>query len=178
MSRAWGNAILEGMRARGLVVPASTLPSPPSPRPAKRARPPASDPGSPDLPWEFTIDGAPRTKKNHGRRIWSRRLNRAVHLPSEAHEEWHDATLVQLAPLVAARAGLPIRGVVHVCALFYRHAIVGDLVGFEQALGDLLEHAGIIGNDRQIVSWDGTRLLKDAARPRIEVRIAPAQGGT
>ena len=31
--------------------------------------------------------------------------------------------------------------------------------------------AGIIEDDVQIVSWDGSRLAKDAARPRIEVTV-------
>ena len=39
------------------------------------------------------------------------------------------------------------------------------------ALADALEEAGIVENDRLIVSWDGSRLLKDAATPRIEVML-------
>lgn len=56
-------------------------------------------------------------------------------------------------------------------ALIYRHAAVGDAVGYYQAVGDLLELAGAVANDRWIVSWDGSRLLKDPGRPRVEIEL-------
>lgn len=36
---------------------------------------------------------------------------------------------------------------------------------------DWLQRAGVLANDRQIASWDGSRLDKDASRPRVEVAI-------
>ena len=122
---------------------------------------------------QFTLSGAPRTKKNHGRRIW--RGGRAFHVPSEAHEHWHKAACRQAwvirEELRQAGVELPICGDVHVRAIFYRDAKRGDLNGYMQSLGDWLEDVQIIRNDRQIVSWDGTRLEKDPERPRIEVEI-------
>ena len=56
-------------------------------------------------------------------------------------------------------------------ALLYRDALIGDAAGYYQALADWLESSGVIVNDRLIVQWDGSRLLKDAARPRIEVTL-------
>jgi len=136
---------------------------------------------------------APRTKKSH---------NRVVHvkakgggrgftkvLPSAAHEEWFKVALQESllvkAALVAAGVELPITHKVNCRAIFYREANTGDAVGYYQALGDLLQEqvinddrkvtrkgAGIIVNDAQIVSWDGSRLLKDAANPRIEVELS------
>ena len=118
----------------------------------------------------FTIPGAPRTKKNHGRRI--KRGNMIYHVQSVAHEEWNAAMQLWLAKVrTGCPFGLPLGTPVHVSALFYRHADVGDLNGYQQALGDALEQGRIIANDKLIHSWDGTRLLKDAARPRIEVQI-------
>jgi len=121
----------------------------------------------------FTILGPPRTKKNHNRLVRAGRRYRV--LPSAAHERWYERAWVQA---VAFRSGqlalgrkLPLAGPVHVRAIFYRDRRIGDLVGYQQALGDLLERAGIIENDRQIVSWDGTRLEVDRERPRIEVGI-------
>lgn len=123
---------------------------------------------------QFTVPGTPRTKKNHGRRIWRR--GRAFHVPSEAHEHWHDAACrhawVIREELRRAGAELPICEEVHVRAIFWRDARRGDLNGYMQALGDWLQDVQIIMNDRQIVSWDGTRLEKDAERPRIEVEIS------
>lgn len=81
---------------------------------------------------------------------------------------------------------LPIKGLVSIRALFYRERNSGDLLGFEEALADWMQvprmskrnpgklsrdGAGIIEDDRQIVSWDGSRPFKDAEHPRIEVRI-------
>ncbi len=47
-----------------------------------------------------------------------------------------------------------------------------DLLGLEQATADILQKAGIIDNDRNIVSWDGSRIVGvDKKRPRAEVEI-------
>ncbi len=123
---------------------------------------------------QFVLLGAPRTKKNHGRVIV--RGDRRFHVQSEAHEKWHDEAMVRLVTLratwLAARIPLPIAEPVHVQAMFWRDRRSGDLVGFQQALGDLLQDAGIIADDKLIESWDGTRLnTKVALTPRIEVEI-------
>ena len=119
---------------------------------------------------EFTIPGAPRTKKNHSRIVWSG--NRPRLLPSEAHEEWFNAAIWTIKPaIIDHHNSLPIRCDVNVTATFYRDRNTGDANGYYQALADLLEKAGVVENDRQIVSWDGSRLRKDAENPRIEVSI-------
>jgi hypothetical protein len=133
----------------------------------------------------LVIVGAPRTKKNSQRVLRFGKFNKVV--PSAAAMEWSDEAARQLREQWSGRA--PIAGAVHVRAVFYREKNLGDLVGFMQALGDVLEQAtppkkapkraprkppakaGVIENDRQIVSWDGTRLSKDAARPRVELEI-------
>lgn len=43
-----------------------------------------------------------------------------------------------------------------------------------QALADVLEKAHVLRNDAQIVAWDGTRMLRDSARPRVAVLIREA----
>lgn len=60
---------------------------------------------------------------------------------------------------------------VSVEAAIYRQRATGDVQGFQQALGDFLEGQGILQNDRLIEHWDGTRRLKDAAVPRVELII-------
>ena len=87
------------------------------------------------------------------------------------------------AALLSAGVELPIAGLVNCQALIYRDRNTGDLLGYEEALADWLQApkirdgkmvrqgAGIILDDRQIVQWDGSRLLKDAADPRIEVTL-------
>lgn len=60
---------------------------------------------------------------------------------------------------------------VRCAATFYRDRNHGDAVGYFQGLADLLEKRSVLKNDRQIVDWAGSQLLKDAKRPRVEVRI-------
>lgn len=116
--------------------------------------------------------------------------------PSEAYEQWFKDALWQ-APEICRnlrRDGvqLPIKQPVNVCARFYRERLSGDACGFYQALGDWLqaprdsktkpgkrsrEGAGIIDDDSLIASWDGSLLLKDAVRPRVEVTISLIETG-
>ena len=130
-------------------------------------------------------DAAPRTKKTSNRVFQGR-----VH-PSAAYVEWLKSFRID-PPLPsniawmadhyakmsrAQRKGLPRPPTLmpakpmHVRALVYRDADRGDLTGYEQAIGDALEARGVIPNDKWIKSWDGTRLLKDAANPRVELLI-------
>jgi Holliday junction resolvase RusA-like endonuclease len=118
------------------------------------------------MTWLLTVHGAPRTKKNHGSVI--QRGNRRFHIPSAAWTNW--ATDAPLTYRYATHAP-PIGVNVNCRALFYRDALRGDAVGFYQGLADLLEKRGIVTDDKVIVSWDGSRLLKDADRPRVEVQL-------
>jgi Holliday junction resolvase RusA-like endonuclease len=116
----------------------------------------------------LTIEGAPRTKKNSGE-IWRPRGGGVRYVASAAYRRWESAALPQLRSAWAGRPAIDYP--VNVRAVFYREANIGDAVGYYQALADALEKAGVLVNDRFIVSWDGTRMSKDAARPRIECRI-------
>ena len=137
----------------------------------------------------FTILGRCRTKKNSGR-IVRTKTGKPTILPSAAHAEWFKCAMQQSADIrrTVEHAGLvtlPITGPVNVAAKFYRDRNVGDANGFYQALGDFLQStafnkktgktirtgAGILVDDKQIASWNGSVLLKDAAHPRIEVEI-------
>lgn len=120
----------------------------------------------------FTLTGAPRTKKTSSRLV--RAGGRAVILPSAAYAAWNRLAQIQLARVRAAATGLPLAGNVNVRALIYREALIGDATGFYQAIADTLQEGGVVVNDRQIVSWDGSRLLKDAAEPRVEIEISEA----
>ncbi len=122
----------------------------------------------------FTITGPPRTKKNHGN-LDLRGSKPRLH-PSKPYQEWDQSAQMQLAVLRAkSKLPLPIAIEVNITALFYRKTDVGDAVGFYQALADTLQNAGVILNDRQITTWDGSRLRKDARAPRVEVLITEAK---
>lgn len=114
--------------------------------------------------------GAPRTKKNHGRVL--QRGKRKVHVQSEAHEAWNASAQMQLAKFRASTDWtLPIKSPVNCRALFFRDAERGDFIGYAQALADALQEGGIVENDSQIRSWDGSRLLVEKANPRIIVSL-------
>ncbi len=145
----------------------------------------------------FAITGSPRTKKTSQRivQIKAKGDGRGFTkiLPSEAHEQWFKAAMLQ-APFIrmalkSAGFELPIAAPVNVCAIFYLERNSGDLTGFMQALADYLQEprwatpkpgkpqrlsrngAGVIKDDSQIAGWDGSRLRKDASCPRIEIAI-------
>jgi Holliday junction resolvase RusA-like endonuclease len=47
-----------------------------------------------------------------------------------------------------------------------------DLLGLLQATADILEKAQIIDNDRNVVSFDGSRIMGvDKRNPRVEIEI-------
>lgn len=118
----------------------------------------------------LTILGAPRTKKNHGRRVYSFRRKRTFNVPSEAFEAFEARALPQLAKAPALPAA-PLN-----CeATFYRDARTGDAVGYYQALADILEKAGVVPDDKWIVAWDGSRLAVDRANPRVELTLTPME---
>ena len=126
-------------------------------------------------PWHIVIDGhPPRTKKTSN--VLARAGRRHVVLPSAAWRRWVKLARIQVCDQPPTVGGTWFltgwrRERVACRALFYRDADRGDLIGYMQGLADLLENCGILANDRQIISWDGSRLLKDAAHPRVEVTL-------
>jgi hypothetical protein len=113
--------------------------------------------------------GAPRTKKNHGsvKMVGKKR----VHVPSAAYMTWRNAVVQQ----IPARTRVPDQP--YNCrALIYRETLTGDAVGYYQAIADMLQEAGVVSDDKWIEAWDGSRLLKDAHRPRVELVLTPMTG--
>ena len=118
----------------------------------------------------FTVFGAPRTKKNSN--ILALAGRRHVVLPSKAWTKWAKTAVI---------VGVEGRGVVlgrapdqpyNICATFYRDRNTGDAVGYYQGLADLLQKRGVISDDKWLVSWDGSRLKKDADNPRVEITLS------
>ena len=156
--------------------------------------------GTEEMTARFTILSPPRTKKTSNRivTIKGKEGGRGFSkiLPSAAHAAWFkiamsQALLIRQA-VKAVGYTLPIFSPVHINAQFYLERSAGDLLGFEQALADFLQEpiasgkdprrliqngCGVINNDVQIISWDGSRLRKDAKNPRIEVEIQALEIG-
>lgn len=120
--------------------------------------------------YRFEIIGAPRTKGNSRQLVSAK--GKPFFLPSKPYQRWFKAAMQQV-PIIrmATRIVDPLRCPVRVSAVFYRACAVGDLDNFKKGLGDYLQRARLIENDRQIVNWDGSKLEKDETRPRVEVVI-------
>lgn len=122
----------------------------------------------------LTILGIPRTKKNSAR-IVRGRTGRPCPLPSAAWCKWCDSVSPPIRSALARAGVAPISHPVNCRAIFYRDANRGDAVGYYQGLADVLEKAGVVTNDVCITTWDGSRLRKDAANPRVELELTPAK---
>jgi Holliday junction resolvase RusA-like endonuclease len=120
----------------------------------------------------FVITGAPRTKKNSS--VMDFRSGRTRKLPSKPFQEWNKSAQMQLAIVRAGRRRFPITIPVNVRAFIFREQASGDASNYYQAIADALQEGRIVTNDSLIVSWDGSRLLKDAVNPRVEISIMEA----
>jgi Holliday junction resolvase RusA-like endonuclease len=58
-------------------------------------------------------------------------------------------------------------------ALYYlKDKRIPDLINLLQATCDILEKARVIENDKNIISFDGSRIIGvDKANPRVEIKI-------
>lgn len=155
---------------------------PPKPPPAFTLRPGESI--------TFVLPVVPRTKKNSRTHVRKRAKTGnmiTVPLPSEAYKTmegqivmWARTSLATDAnkSLVLDRNNKACRAErlflaqpMNCAAIFYREKEIGDAVGYYQGLADALEAAGVLADDRWLVQWDGSRLRRDANRPRIEVTL-------
>jgi len=138
----------------------------------------------------LVVFGAPRTKKT-GQRIVDVPLATPILtkrgriktslpkiMPSVEYLDWEKSAIDQLFMdvLFATRRGkLPIRIPVRCEALFFRDARIGDASNYYQAVGDMLQKAGVIADDRLIAHWDGSRLCKSRRRPRVVISLFEIQ---
>lgn len=119
---------------------------------------------------EFVIPGRPTTKKN-SQQIWR---NRATGKPfvaqSEAYQNYETACLWELKKYRGPKFTGPIRLTCRYWMPNWRS--YPDLVGLIQATQDILQKAGIIFDDKHVVSLDGSRIAGvDRDNPRVEIEI-------
>lgn len=126
---------------------------------------------------KFVILGRPVTKKNSVR-IARTKAGQPFVMPSKQASRWQRDAAIEL--LRQYRNGYKCQaGVaaftqpVNLCALVYRDRNVGDLDNYIAAICDALEKAGIVANDKLIQGHDGSRLLIDRVRPRVEITLGP-----
>lgn len=129
-------------------------------------------------PIAFVIVGPPRTKGNRpemfhvpGRGI--------VRVPSEAYRAWNRSAQMQLM-IIKRKLGItePITSMVWVKAQIFCDklvTVIGDGDNYSKGLGDALQEAGILRNDRQIVSWNDMTAEKDEKNPRVVFTLTPVE---
>jgi hypothetical protein len=81
---------------------------------------------------------------------------------------------------VKARLYLPLPPRPHVFNLRARYYVdqygkTADLFGLHDGLADALQNAGVIENDWQFRTADGSRVIPDDADPRVELTITPIE---
>lgn len=124
---------------------------------------------------KLTIYSQPISKKNSlnlvdiGKQCpCCRRRAKTLPLPSKAFKAYEKLAKGQLAMYPYRH-----KGQVEVTCLYWLETSRRpDLTNLLAATHDILEHCGIIENDNQIYSVDGSRIMgKDADNPRVEVII-------
>ena len=111
------------------------------------------------------LPGSIRSKKNSKRIFSTGRFKRV--LPSRAYCDWEArARAVILKNAMVQPLTCPVSIEAHI----YYRGQQPDLSGCLESIGDCLE--GIIWeNDKQIESWDGSRLYHDKENPRTEIIV-------
>ncbi len=129
---------------------------------------------------KIVINSQPITKKNSINMVdigkqcpCCRRKARSIPLPSKAFKAYERLALEQLAHYPSRHTGA-----VQITALYYlKTARRPDLNNLMGATADILQAAGIIDDDKNIVSWDGSRIAGvDKERPRVEITIEKMGG--
>ncbi len=114
------------------------------------------------------IPGQPATKKNSQA---ARCVNgKPVVLQSKAYRNYEKAALKAL---LACPFEIFAGPVVVTVQYWLKNKRRPDLTNLLQATADILEKAGVISDDREIASWDGSRIMGVGPEPRAEITIRP-----
>ena len=117
----------------------------------------------------LTIPGQPATKKNSQ---VARCVNgKPLVIQSKAYRAYEKAALKALLAYQGERFLGPVAVTV---AYWLKDNRRPDLTNLLQATADILEKAGVIRDDRNIVSWDGSRIMGVSPNPRTEITIRAA----
>ena len=124
------------------------------------------------------IPGRPKTKKNSQMIVTAKsKTGKTCYrlLQSQSYRDYEAAALRHLSTYSGPRyIGIPVE----VVCYYYLPNRQGwpDLMGLYQATADILEAAGIINNDRNIITMGDTRIAGiDPTNPRTEIMITPTQ---
>lgn len=122
----------------------------------------------------FVIDVIPRTKKNSNRIV--KIGNKRKVISSKQYEEFEKECIYKLDNKLKQ---LYIEEPINIRAVFYMDTKRRvDITNLLNALDDMLVKAGVIKDDNRniVASHDGSLVLYDKIRPRIEIEIKPLFG--
>lgn len=120
----------------------------------------------------LVISGAPRTAKNTQRIARKHDDARTPFIiAGRSAGAWQKSAVLQLRSQAARAPRAPIVSPVNMRALVFREKRVGDLGNYLAAICDALELSGVVANDRWIMGFDGSRLMHDKIRPRVEIYL-------
>jgi len=123
---------------------------------------------------KITLPGRSYTKKNSQQITYNHKTGRRGLIQSPQYQRYETACLWHLKNY----HGPAFKGPVHVQARYWMpdRRSWPDLMGLLQATCDILEKAGIIDNDRDVISLDGSRIMGvDKDNPRAEIFIEEAE---
>ena len=122
---------------------------------------------------EIVLPGSIRSKKNSKRAIMIGKgsTRRLTVIPSKAYLDWEkEVRKTVLLQLPNGWSPIKYPRPIAVKATAYYKGPQPDLSGVLESVGDCLE--GVIWeNDRQILSWDGSRLYHDKENPRTLIEV-------
>jgi Holliday junction resolvase RusA-like endonuclease len=121
----------------------------------------------------ITLSGRPITKKNSSRIVQAR--GRIMVIPSKQYVEYLNACRWQINVLKLGE--MKISSPINLQCVYYmptRHRV--DLVNLLEATCDILVECGVLADDNSkiVASHDGSCVLYDKNRPRVEITITPA----
>ena len=127
---------------------------------------------------KLTLTGRPITKKNSQIPIRTK-SGKFFIIQSKQYREYEKNCLIQIKEQfpwqisTALHPGIPVTGKVSLKALYYMpDRRLPDLLNLLQATANIVEKAGVIENDKDIVSFDGSRIMGvDKENPRVEIYI-------
>ena len=112
------------------------------------------------------IPGRPVPKKNN---MMARCVNgKPLIIQSKTYREYEKMALISLADYQGPRFNGPVQVKASYWLADNRRPDLNNLMA---ATADILEKAGILKNDRDIVSWDGSRIMGVSPEPRTEIVI-------
>ncbi len=124
---------------------------------------------------EFTIWGQPTSKKNSSQLTGKSGRGRII--PSKEYLRWLREADRQMRIAMAGCVGLPIKEPVALKVLAYRHTHRKiDLPNIIAAVADMLETFGVLEDDEQVFSLDGSRRVYGVAKELARVEITIEEG--